>query len=68
LSRCRRVLFLEGSGTYLVPYLRDFCGHVKTLDPNLLTTGAIKPGRASDGGLLVTVPARGYICWEFKEN
>jgi hypothetical protein len=53
---------------YLVPYLRDFCGHVKTLDPNLLTAGAIKPGRASDGGLLVTVPARGYICWEFKEN
>ena len=28
--------YQEGSGTYLVPYLRDFCGHVKTLHPNLL--------------------------------
>jgi hypothetical protein len=33
-----------------------------------LVTGAIKPGRASDGGLAVAVPSRGYVCWEFKEN
>ncbi len=32
--------YQEGSGTYLVPYLRDFCGHVKTLHPNLLTACA----------------------------
>jgi hypothetical protein len=32
--------YQEGSGTYLVPYLRDFCGHVKTLHPNLLTSCA----------------------------
>ncbi len=32
--------YQEGSGTYLVPYLRDFCGHVKELHPNLLTSCA----------------------------
>jgi hypothetical protein len=32
--------YQEGSGTYLVPYLRDFCGHVKSLHPNLLTSCA----------------------------
>jgi hypothetical protein len=32
--------YQEGSGTYLVPYLRDFCGHVKTLHPNLLASCA----------------------------
>jgi hypothetical protein len=29
--------YQEGSGTYLVPYLREFCGHVKSLNPGLLT-------------------------------
>jgi hypothetical protein len=29
--------YQEGSGTYLVPYLRDFCDHVKTLNRGLLT-------------------------------
>ncbi len=32
--------YQEGSGTYLAPYLRDFCGHVKSLHPNLLTSCA----------------------------
>ncbi len=32
--------YQEGSGTYLVPYLRDFCGQVKALHPNLLTACA----------------------------
>lgn len=32
--------YQEGSGTYLVPYLREFCGHVKELHPNLLTACA----------------------------
>ena len=32
--------YQEGSGTYLVPYLREFCDHVKTLHPNLLTSCA----------------------------
>ena len=32
--------YQEGSGTYLVPYLRDFSGHVKSLNPNLLTACA----------------------------
>ena len=32
--------YQEGSGTYLVPYLREFCGHVKALNPNLLTSCA----------------------------
>jgi Domain of unknown function (DUF4434) len=32
--------YQEGSGTYMVPYLREFCGHVKKLDPNLLTSCA----------------------------
>lgn len=32
--------YQEGSGTYLVPYLREFCGHVKALHPNLLTACA----------------------------
>jgi hypothetical protein len=32
--------YQEGSGTYLIPYLRDFCGHVKTLHRNLLTACA----------------------------
>ncbi len=32
--------YQEGSGTYLVPYLRDFCGRVKALHPNLLTACA----------------------------
>jgi hypothetical protein len=32
--------YQEGSGTYILPYLRDFCGHVKKLHPNLLTACA----------------------------
>jgi hypothetical protein len=32
--------YQEGSGTYLVPYLRDFFGHVKSIHPNLLTSCA----------------------------
>ncbi len=32
--------YQEGSGTYLVPYLREFCGHVKKHHPNLLTACA----------------------------
>ncbi len=32
--------YQEGSGTYLVPYLREFCGHIKALHPNLLTACA----------------------------
>jgi len=32
--------YQEGSGTYLVPYLRDFCGHVRSIHPNLLTSCA----------------------------
>jgi hypothetical protein len=29
--------YQEGSGTYLVPYLREFCAHVKSLNSGLLT-------------------------------
>ncbi|MDH4197276.1 MAG: DUF4434 domain-containing protein [Candidatus Aminicenantes bacterium] len=32
--------YQEGSGTYLVPLLREFCAHVKSLHPNLLTACA----------------------------
>jgi len=32
--------YQEGSGTYLVPFLREFCAHVKSLHPNLLTACA----------------------------
>jgi hypothetical protein len=32
--------YQEGSGTYLVPYLREFCGRIKALHPNLLTACA----------------------------
>jgi hypothetical protein len=32
--------YQEGSGTYMAPYLREFCGHVKKLHPNLLTSCA----------------------------
>jgi len=32
--------YQEGSGTYLLPLLRDFCGTVKDLDPGLLTSCA----------------------------
>jgi Domain of unknown function (DUF4434) len=32
--------YQEGSGTYMVPYLREFCGYVKKLNPNLLTSCA----------------------------
>jgi len=32
--------YQEGSGTYMVPYLRDFSGHVKSIHPNLLTSCA----------------------------
>jgi hypothetical protein len=32
--------YQEGSGTYFVPYLRAFCGHVKALHPNLLAACA----------------------------
>jgi hypothetical protein len=31
-----------------------------------LATGKSRPGRATDGGLAVAVPARSYICWEYK--
>lgn len=32
--------YQEGSGTYMVPYLREFCATVKKLHPNLLTSCA----------------------------
>lgn len=32
--------YQEGSGTYLVPYLREFCDFVKSLHPNLVTSCA----------------------------
>ena len=32
--------YQEGSGTYMVPYLREFCRHIKKLNPNLLTACA----------------------------
>jgi hypothetical protein len=32
--------YQEGSGTYLVPYLREFCSFVKGLNPGLLTSCA----------------------------
>ncbi|MEN6310797.1 MAG: DUF4434 domain-containing protein, partial [Acidobacteriota bacterium] len=32
--------YQEGSGTYLMPLLRDFCGTVKDLDPGLLASCA----------------------------
>ena len=32
--------YQEGSGTYLVPFLREFCAHVKSLHPSLLTACA----------------------------
>lgn len=31
-----------------------------------LATGARKPGRDTNGALAVAVPARGFICWEYK--
>jgi hypothetical protein len=31
-----------------------------------LATGASRPGRPGDGGLAVSVPALGYVCWEYK--
>jgi hypothetical protein len=32
--------YQEGSGTYFVPYVREFSGHVKDIHPNLLTACA----------------------------
>jgi hypothetical protein len=32
-----------------------------------LVTGQSRPGRAADGGLAVTVPPRGFICWEYRK-
>jgi len=32
-----------------------------------LVTGKSQPGRASDGAITVSIPARGYICWEYKK-
>ncbi|MEA1875235.1 MAG: alpha-amylase family protein, partial [Bacteroidota bacterium] len=29
--------YLEGSGTYIAPYIREFCDYAKTLNPGLLT-------------------------------
>ena len=31
-----------------------------------LVTGQSRPGREADGGLAVSVPPRGYICWEYR--
>jgi hypothetical protein len=31
-----------------------------------LVTGVRKPGRRSDGALTITVPAPGYVCWEYR--
>jgi hypothetical protein len=33
-----------------------------------LVTGARKPGRTPDGALAVTIPARSYVCWEYKSG
>ncbi|HCS49192.1 MAG TPA: hypothetical protein DIW61_13435, partial [Candidatus Aminicenantes bacterium] len=33
-----------------------------------LVTGQSRPGRAADGALAVTVPPRGFICWEYRKN
>jgi hypothetical protein len=32
-----------------------------------LATGQTRPGRAADGALAVSVPPRGFVCWEYRK-
>ncbi len=56
--------YQEGSGTYFVDYVREFSGHIKSLDRNLLTACAPHVDDPLLAGYLSTVEALDIIIYQ----
>jgi hypothetical protein len=56
--------YQEGSGTYLVPFIREFTEYVKSLDPNLLTACAPYVDDPLLAGYLATVNTLDIIIYQ----
>ena len=56
--------YQEGSGTYYVPYVREFCQFIKTLGPNLLTACAPHVDDPLLAGYLSTVEELDIIIYQ----
>ncbi len=56
--------FQEGSGTYYVPYIREFSKHVKGLNPNLLVACAPYVDDPLLAGYLATLKDLDIIIWQ----
>jgi hypothetical protein len=56
--------YQEGSGTYFVPFVREFSQYIKSLDPNLLTACAPHVDDPLLAGYLSTVPELDMIIYQ----
>jgi hypothetical protein len=56
--------YQEGSGTYYVPYVREFSQFIKSLDPNLLTACAPHVDDPLLAGYLSTIPDLDVIIYQ----
>ncbi len=56
--------YQEGSGTYMLPFLRKFCRFVKSLDPGLLTAAAPYMDDALLAGYLSTIKDLDIIIYQ----
>lgn len=56
--------YQEGSGTYYVPFVREFSEHIKSLNPNLLTACAPHVDDPLLAGYLSTVEALDIIIYQ----
>lgn len=56
--------YQEGSGTYFVPYVQEFCQYIKSLNPNLLTACAPHVDDPLLAGYLSTVTALDVIIYQ----
>jgi hypothetical protein len=56
--------YQEGSGTYFVPFVREFSQYIKSLDPNLLTACAPHVDDPLLAGYLSTVPELDIIIYQ----
>ncbi|HEY8224896.1 MAG TPA: alpha-amylase family protein, partial [Pyrinomonadaceae bacterium] len=56
--------YQEGSGTYFVPYVREFCQYIKSLGPNLLTACAPHVDDPLLAGYLSTIQELDIIIYQ----
>ncbi|MGH9880047.1 MAG: DUF4434 domain-containing protein, partial [Pyrinomonadaceae bacterium] len=56
--------YQEGSGTYFVPYVREFSQYIKSLEPNLLTACAPHVDDPLLAGYLSTIPELDIIIYQ----